>query len=168
MFTDTVWEIIYNLFSVGITTTYKWHDGMSAGDWWRQSGQGDPDAGDENIMAVGPVASWFQGFMERLHHAYSGNDDFFSDKDEREWYNEWILPFDHPLGNPAVKESSDAWTNSPRPYFNNLRYYIESEAPTALFTHYSSGDTTYDNQRMWAWTPPSKRKYHNAINKMVI
>ena len=165
MFTDTVWEIIHNRYSVGLDN--KWHEGMSAGDWWRQSGQGDPDAGDENIMVDGPMSNWFQGFMEGLHHAYGGNSDFFDVHDERMWYDEWILPFDDPLKDPEVIESANAWTKKPREYFNSLRYYIESEAPTALFGPWDEAIID-DNQRMWAWTPPPKRKYHNAINKMVI
>jgi len=159
MFNDKVWEIIHNRYSVGLDN--RWHDGMSGGDWWIQGALGDPDADDETYVAGGPVGSWFQPFLARLHHAYAGNHDFFDNDDDEEWYNEWILPFDHPLGNPTVNESSNAWTDRPEEYFNNLRYYVENEAPIALFNQ--------TNLRvMWDWTPPSKRKHHDAINKMVI
>lgn len=168
MFRKHIWEIIHNRFSAAQTVTeqyaetgyLQWGDGMTAGDWWKASRQGDPDAEDEGIVNAGPIARWFQAFMVKLHHAYAGNSDFFDDHDERMWYDEWILPFDDPLNHPEVMEAADVWTTNPKQFFNNLRFYMETEAPAALFNHHTMTIN-------WDWTP-TKRKYHNAINKELI
>ena len=96
MFSDKVWAMIHNRFKDS-TRVIPWNENMDAADWWIANDMGDPYAEDVNIIAAKPMPDGMMGFFERLHHAYNSTEDFWNNKDEREWYETWILPFDNPI-----------------------------------------------------------------------
>jgi len=163
MFKSEVWAIIHNRFKGG--NDLLWQPHMTAADWWIQGAFGDPNAQDETMITDGPVRQSLRGFLTRLHMAYAGNDDFFKMPDERAWYNEWILPFNDPLNRYDVVEAKDVWTTDPDQYFVNFRYYVENEAPSALFQEVKEG--VWANE-MWDWRPLPAVAFQSAINKTVI
>ena len=179
MFKPDVWEIIYNRFKpdkydtscwsdaakmkalTGSAVTLTWYPEMSAADWWTFYELGDLTTNDERIVAE--VSLPKKGFWARLHHAYANNKIFFIDNDEREWYNEWIKPFDDPL---AWARLSDVYTKTPRDYMNNARNYFDNEAPIEMMNQ-----ENFDMNNpavLWEWRPPQEDNYWQAINKQEV
>lgn len=163
MFQEEVWAIIHNRFKDG--NDLRWQPHMTAADWWLQGAFGDPYATDETMIADGPVRQSFWEFLKRLHMAYAGNDDFFEIPDERTWYNEWILPFNDPLNRSEIADAKNVWTPDPDQYFNNFRYYIQNEAPSAFF---HSNEYYFGPDTNWEWRPTPAVVFQSAINKTVI
>ena len=179
MFRPRVWAIIHNRFKPskydsstwaeaavrktlqGSDGTLKWYPEMSAADWWTFYDLGDLTANDERIVAETPLPR--KGFWTRLHHAYANNKMFFTDKDEKEWYQEWIKPFDDPL---AWNNLTDVYTTYPDDYLNNARYYFDNEAPIAMMN-----DENFDMNNpaiLWDWRPPEENIIWQAINKQEV
>jgi hypothetical protein len=173
MFKPEVWEIIYNRFKIDSSTEdtatidkilglmskdLKWYPEMSAADWWTFYELGDLTTNDERIVAEMPLPKI--GFWARLHHAYANNKIIFNNKDEREWYNEWIKPFDDPLSS----DMPNAYTTEPRDYMHNARYYFDNEAPVEMMNQ-----ENFDMNNpavLWEWRPP--QIYWQAINKQEV
>ena len=176
MFKSEVWAIIHNRFKTddimewsksaitkaifGSDDSLQWYPGMSAADWWTFYDLGDLTTNDERIVAETPLPR--KGFWTRLHHAYANNKSWFSNKDEREWYNEWIKPFDDPLSS----SEPNAYTTSPEDYIHNARYYFDNEAPAEMM---NQEDFDMNNPAiMWAWRPPEENIIWQAINKQEV
>lgn len=178
MFKPEVWAIIHNRFKPdkydtsrwsdavimktlqGSDGTLKWYPEMSAADWWTFYDLGDLTANDERIVAETPLTR--RGFWTRLHHAYANNKRFFNKKDEREWYNEWIKPFEDPL----TSNLPNAYTTSPEDYLHNARYYFDNEAPAEMMNQ-----KNFDMNNpaiLWMWRPPEEKLYWQAINKQEV
>lgn len=178
MFKPEVWAIIHNRFKPdksdtsrwsdaaviktlqGSDGTLKWYPEMSAADWWTFYDLGDLTKNDERIVAETPLSR--KGFWSRLHHAYANNKIIFTDKYEREWYDEWIKPFDDPLSS----DMPNAYTTNPRDYMNNARNYFDNEAPVEMMNQ-----ENFDMNNLavlWAWRPPVKNNYWQAINKQEV
>lgn len=177
MFKPEVWEIIYNRFrtdkydtsrwsdAVIMKTfkesdgTLKWYPEMSAADWWTFYELGDLTTNDERIVAE--VSLPKKGFWARLHHAYANDKIFFIDSDEREWYDEWIKPFDDPLA--GILDFTEVYTKNPRDYMHNARYYFDNECPVEMMDHLNFDVT--NPAVLWEWRPPQENNYWQAINK---
>ena len=179
MFKPVVWEIIYNRFKphkydsstwaeaavaktlLGSDESLKWYPEMSAADWWTFYDLGDLTTNDERIVAETALPR--QGFWIRLHHAYGNNKSFFTKKDEKEWYNEWIKPFDDPLAVPWEPNIGSVYTKDPKDYLNNARNYFDNEAPMEMMN-----DENFDMNNpaiLWNWKPPEENIIWQAINK---
>lgn len=178
MFKPEVWAIIHNRFKPtqydtsrwsdaaimktlhGSDVTLTWYPEMSAGDWWTFYDLGDLMARDERIVAEISLPN--KGFWKRLHHAYATNKLFFNNKDEQEWYDEWIKPFDDPLS----INMPNAYTTNPEDYLHNARYYFDNEAPVEMM---NQENFDMDNPAvLWVWSPPQKNNYWQAINKQEV
>ena len=178
MFKPEVWAIIHNRFKPdkydsstwaeaavmktiqGSDGTLKWYPEMSAADWWTFYDLGDLTKNDERIVAETPLPR--KGFWTRLHHAYANNKSWFSNKDEREWYNEWIKPFDDPLAWLRDVEPNP-YTTSPEDYIGNARYYFDNESPIEMMNQ-----ENFDMNNpaiLWAWPPFEQKLYWQTINK---
>ena len=180
MFKPEVWAIIYNRFkldkydrstweSVAIPSNrpyrmeggaLKWYPEMSAADWWTFYELGDLYKNDERIIAE--VSLPWKGFWSRLHHAYANNKIFFTNKDEMEWYLEWIKPFDDPLAERIIA----VYTKNPRDYMNSARNYFDNEAPVEMMNQ-----KNFDMNNpavLWDWTPTQENNYWQAINKQKV
>lgn len=182
MFKPEVWEIIYNRFKLDkydrstweeaasikalsgemwIDETLRWYPEMSAADWWTFYELGDLTKNDERIVAETSLPR--KGFWTRLHHAYATNKYFFSNKDEREWYQEWIKPFDDPL---EKGKNLDVYTKDPEYYLHDARNYFDNEAPMEMMNQ-----ENFDMNNpaiLWDWRPPEKDIIWQAINKQEV
>lgn len=165
MFSDRVWAMIHNRFKES-TRVIPWNENMDAADWWIANDMGDPYAEDVNIIAAKPMPDGMMGFFERLHHAYNSTMGFWDDKDEKGWYEEWILPFDDPLKHNHENDLGGAYDRHPMDYFGNIRNYFENEAPSEIFQHENFNKVA----ETFAWRPltPAKEMFFAAINKSVI
>ena len=139
---------------------------MDAADWWMANDMGDPYAEDVDIINERPMPDGMMGFFERLHHAYNSTMGFWDDKDEKGWYEEWILPFDDPLKHNIENDMGGAYEDYPMDYFGNIRNYFENEAPSEIFQHENFNKVA----ETFAWRPltPAKEMFFAAINKSVI
>ena len=166
MFKKELWAIIHNRFKDG--NDLRWNEDMTAGDWWLQGAFGDPYATDETMISEAPVRASFAGFLQRLHRAYNGDLNYFADPDEWSWYQEWVRPFQDPLGEDyrmGELNGQRPYTDVPEDYFGNLRYYFENEAPGDWFRN------AFNNKEYgWGWEPNGKDlfPFQDAINKQVI
>ena len=166
MFKKELWAIIHNRFKDG--NDLRWYGGMTAAEWWLQGAFGDPYATDENMISEAPVRASFAGFLQRLHRAYNGDLNYFADPDEWSWYQEWVRPFQDPLGEDyrmGELNGQRPYTDVPEDYFGNLRYYFENEAPGDWFRN------AFNNKDYgWGWEPNGKDlfPFQDAINKQVI
>ena len=181
MFDDKVWAMIHNRFQGGSGwedyepeavdkgdkwPVGRWVNNMSAADWWIANEMGDPYAENEQTIAQEPMPDALMGFFERLHHAYNSTMGFFDDKDEREWYEQWVLPFDDPLTDHIENDTGGAYESHPMDYFGNMRNYFENEAPSEMFNHKNFNKVA----ETFAWSPslPIVMVFQAAINKTVI
>ncbi len=169
MFDDKVWAMIHNRFRSDMRGTAIsvawWSNNMSAADWWIANEMGDPYAEDENIIAEKPMPDSLMSFFERLHHAYNSTMGFFDDKDEREWYEHWVLPFDDPLTDHIKNDTGGAYESYPMDYFGNMRNYFENEAPSEMFNHKNFNKVA----ETFAWSPSLPIiVFQAAINNEVI
>ena len=167
MFSDKVWAMIHNRFKDS-PDKRKWTDDMSAADWWIANDMGDPYAENVEIISPYQMPSGLMGFFERLHHAYNSTHGFWDNKygmDDKEWYEEWILPFDDPLERNRDKAWIGAYVNNPRDYFQDMRYYFENEAPSEIFQHENFNKV----EETFSWRPTKpKATFYGAINKKVV
>lgn len=163
MFSDKVWAMIHNRFKDAM---FIWDENMDAADWWIANNMGDPYSEDVEIIAAKPMPDGMMAFFERLHHAYNSTEGFWNDKDERAWYEEWILPFDDPLKHNHENDLGGAYDRHPMDYFGNMRNYFENEAPAEIFQHENFNKVA----ETFAWRPltPEKETFFAAINKSVI
>ena len=166
MFSDRVWAMIHNRFRDNQTSVIQWNENMDAADWWMANDMGDPYAEDVNIINERPMPDGMMGFFERLHHAYNSTMGFWDDKDEKEWYDTWILPFDDPLKHNIENDTGGAYEDYPMDYFGNIRNYFQNEAPSEIFQHENFNKV----EETFAWHPltPEKEMFFAAINKSVI
>ena len=175
MFDDKVWAMIHNRFQgqsawEGRRPSWavgRWTNNMSAADWWIANEMGDPYAEDENIIAQKPMPDALMGFFERLHHAYNSTKGFFDDKDEREWYEQWVLPFADPLSDldTLKNDTGRGYESYPMDYFDNIRNYFDNEAPSEMFNHKNFNKVA----ETFAWSPSLPIiVFQAAINNEVI